>query len=77
MSPSPYLFSLYVQYIMLSAWMKHMCFMDECMDVLDEAQTGIKIVGKNIKNLRYADDTTSMAETEEKLKNLLMKANEE
>ena len=44
---------------------------------LDEAQTGIKIVGKNIKNLRYTDDTTLMAETEEKLKSLLMKAKEE
>ena len=43
---------------------------------LDEAQTGIKIVGRNINNLRYADDTTLMAESEE-LKNLLMKVKEE
>ena len=40
---------------------------------LDEAQAGIKIVGRNIKNLRYADDTTLMAKREEELKNLLMK----
>ena len=40
---------------------------------LDEAQAGIKIVGKNINNLRYVDDTTLMAESEEELKNLLMK----
>ena len=40
---------------------------------LDEAQTGIKIVGRNIHNLRYADDTTLMAESEEELKSLLMK----
>ena len=40
---------------------------------LDEAQAGIKIAGRNINNLRYADDTTLMAETEEKLKSLLMK----
>ena len=40
---------------------------------LEEAQTGIKIAGRNINNLRYADDTTLMAESEEKLKNLLMK----
>ena len=44
---------------------------------LDEAQTGIKIAGRNINNLRYADDTTLMAEREEKLKNLLMKVKEE
>ena len=44
--------------------------------VLDEAQAGIKIVGRNINNLRYADDTTLMAESEE-LKSLLMKAKEE
>ena len=44
---------------------------------LDEAQAGIKIVRRNINNLRYADDTTLMAETKEKLKNLLMKVNEE
>ena len=40
---------------------------------LDESQTGIKIVGKNINNLRYADDTTLMAESEEELKSLLMR----
>ena len=44
---------------------------------LDEAQAGIKIVGRNINNLRYADDTTLMAESEEKLKGLLMKVKEE
>ena len=44
---------------------------------LEEAQAGIKIAGRNINNLRYADDTTLMAETEEKLKSLLMKAKEE
>ena len=44
---------------------------------LEEAQAGIKIVGRNIKNLRYADDTTLMAESEEELKSLLMKVKEE
>ena len=44
---------------------------------LDEAQAGIKIAGRNINNLRYADDTTLMAESEEKLKSLLMKVKEE
>ena len=44
---------------------------------LEEAQAGIKIAGRNIKNLRYADDTTLMAETEEELKRLLMKVKEE
>ena len=44
---------------------------------LDEAQTGIKIAGRNINNLRYADDTTLMAESKEKLKSLLMKVEEE
>ena len=44
---------------------------------LDEAQAGIKIAGRNINNLRYADDTTLMAESEEELKNLLMKVTEE
>ena len=43
---------------------------------LDEAQTGIKIAGRNINNLRYADDTTLMAESEEELKSLLMKVKE-
>ena len=44
---------------------------------LDEAQAGIKIAGRNINNLRYADDTTLMAESEEELKNLLMTVKEE
>ena len=44
---------------------------------LDEAQAGIKIVGRNINNLRYADDTTLMIENEEELKSLLMKVKEE
>ena len=44
---------------------------------LDEAQAWIKIVGRNINNLRYADETTLMAESEEELKNLLMKVKEE
>ena len=56
----PLLPPLYVEYIMRNAG-------------LDEAQTGIKIAGRNINNLRYADDTTLMAESEEELKSLLMK----
>ena len=44
---------------------------------LDEAQAGVKIVGRNVNNLRYADDTTLMAESEEELKSLLMKVKEE
>ena len=44
---------------------------------LEEAQAGIKIAGRNINNLRYADDTTLMAESEEKLKSILMKVKEE
>ena len=44
---------------------------------LDEAQAGIKIAGRNINNLRYADDTTLMAESDKELKSLLMKAQEE
>ena len=44
---------------------------------LDEAQAGIKMAGRNINNLRYADDTTIMAESEEELKSLLMKVEEE
>ena len=44
---------------------------------LDEAQTGIKTAGRNINNLRYADDTTHMAESEEELKSLLMNVKEE
>ena len=61
---SPYLFNLYAEYIMRNAG-------------LDEAQAGIKISGRNINNLRYADDTTLMAESEEELKSLLMKVKEE
>ena len=61
---SPYLFNLYAEYIMRNAGM-------------DEAQAGIKIAGRNINNLRYGDDTTLMAESEEKLKSLLMKVKEE
>ena len=61
---SPYLFSLYAEYIMRNAG-------------LNEAQAGIKIARRNINNLRYADDTTIMAESEEELKSLLMKVKEE
>ena len=61
---SPCLFNLYAEYIMRNAG-------------LEEAQAGIKIAGRNIKNLRYADDTTLMAESEEELKSLLMKVKEE
>ena len=61
---SPCLFNLYAEYIMRNA-------------ELDEAQAGIKIAERNINNLRYADDTTLMAESEEKLKSLLMKVKEE
>ena len=61
---SPCLFNLYAGYIMRHAG-------------LDEAQTGIKIAGRNINNLRYADDTTLMAESEEELKSLLMRVKEE
>ena len=61
---SPSLFNLYAEYIMRNAR-------------LDEAQAGIKIARRNIKNLSYADDTTLMAESEEKLKSLLMKVKEE
>ena len=46
-------------------------------DMLDETQTGIKIAGRNINNLRYADDTILMAECEEELKTILMKVKEE
>ena len=60
---SPCLFNIYAQYIMWNAG-------------LDEAQAGIKIAGRNINNLRYADDTTLMAESEEELKSLLMKLKE-
>ena len=61
---SPYLFNLYSEYIMRNAG-------------LEEAQAGIKIAGRNINNLRYADDTTLMAKSEEELKSLLMKVKEE
>ena len=61
---SPYLFNLHAKYIMRNAG-------------LDEAQAEIKIVGRNINNLRYADDTTLMAEGEKELKSLLMKVKEE
>ena len=57
------LFNFYAEYIMRNA-------------ELDEAQAGIKIAGRNISNLRYADDTTLMAESEEELKSLLMKMKE-
>ena len=58
------LFNFYAEYIMWNAG-------------LDEAQAGIKIAGRNINNLRYAEDTTLMAESEEELKSLLMKVKEE
>ena len=61
---SPCLFNLYVEYIMRNTG-------------LEEAQAGIKIAGRNINNLRYADDTTLMAESDEELKSLLMKVKEE
>ena len=61
---SPCLFNLYAEYIMQNAG-------------LDEAQTRIKIAGRNINNLRYADDTTLMPEDKEELKSLLMKVKEE
>ena len=61
---SPCLFNSYEEYIMQNAR-------------LDEAQAGIKIAGRNINNLRYADETTLMAESEEELKSLLMEVKEE
>ena len=61
---SPCLFNFYTEYVRQNAR-------------LDEAQSGIKIAGRNINNLRYADDTTLMAESEEKLNSLLMKVKEE
>ena len=61
---SPYLFNLYAEYVMRNA-------------KLDEAQAGIKIAGRNINNLRYADDTTLMGESKEELKSFLMKVKEE
>ena len=61
---SPCLFNFFAEYILRNAG-------------LEEAQAEIKIAGKNINNLRYADDTTLMAESEEELKSLLMKVKEE
>ena len=61
---SPCLFNFYAEYIMRNAG-------------LEETQAGIKIAGRNINNLRYADDTTLMAESEEELKSLLMKVKED
>ena len=61
---SPCLFNLYAEYIMRKSG-------------LEEAQAGIKIAGRNINNLRYADDTILVAESEEELKSLLMKVKEE
>ena len=61
---SPCLFNLYAEYFMRNTG-------------LDEAQAGMKTAGRNINNLRYADDTTLMAESEEELKSLLMKVKEE
>ena len=61
---SPCLFKLYTEYIIRNSG-------------LEEAQAGIKIAWRNINNLRYADDTTLMAESEEELKRLLMKVKEE
>ena len=61
---SPCLFNSYAEYIMRNAG-------------LDEAQAGIKIAGRNIYNLKYADDTTFLAESKEKMKNLLMKVKED
>ena len=61
---SPYLFNFYAEYIMRNAG-------------LEEAQAGIKIARRNINNLRHADETTLMVESEEELKSLLMKVKEE
>ena len=61
---SPWLFNFYAEYIMQNVR-------------LDEAQVGIKIAGRNINNLRYADDTTLVAESKEELKSLLMRVKEE
>ena len=61
---SPCLFNFYAEYIMRNAG-------------LEEAQAGIKIAGRNINNLRYADDTTLLAESKQELKGLLMKVKEE
>ena len=59
----------YLTYMQSTSW--------EMLDGEDEVQAGIKIAGRNINNLRYADDTTLMAESEEELKSLLMKVKEE
>ena len=59
---SPCLFNFYAEYIMQNAG-------------LDESQAGIKVAGRNLKNLGYADDTTLMAESKEELKNLFMRVN--
>ena len=61
---SPCSFNLYAEYIIRNSG-------------LEEAETGVKIAGRNINNLRYADDTTLMAESEEEIKRLLMKVKEE
>ena len=61
---SPCLFNLYAEYIMRNSG-------------LEEAEVGIKTAGRNVNNLRYADDTTLMAESEEELRSLLMKMKEE
>ena len=61
---SPWLFNFYAEYIMHIAR-------------LDESQAGVKIAGRNIRNLRYADDTILMAKSEQELKNLLMRVKEE
>ena len=61
---SPCLFNFYAEYVMRNAG-------------LEEAQAGVKIAGRNIKKLRYAEDTTLMAESEEELKSLLMTVREE
>ena len=58
-------------------YMYHSFLIHSSADGLDEAQDGIKIAGRNINNLRYADDTTLMAESEEELKSLMMKVKEE
>ena len=61
---SPCLFNLYAEYVIQNAW-------------LDESQVGIKIARRNINSLRYKDDTTLMAESEEELKSLLMRVKED
>ena len=61
---SPWLFNIYAEYVKLNAG-------------VDESEAGIKIAGRNINNLRYADDTTLMAESKEELKSLLIRVKEE